>query len=380
MKTRSGTKNVDARPWKTNDILLLGAYGLAGRTIFDGLLRKTSRRIIAAGRRRDRLDSLTAGKTDNRVALLEMDAADREALRRACADTRLVINAIGPYALHGAEIARIAIESGCSYLDCANEQIHYRRLRELDAEARRRGLLLATAAGVIPGLSTLLAVKCLADFPAAVSLDFYFAQFQHAYQDGGFGSIMGGILDAGYRPAAWRNGKEMPVRLGASRQVADFPQPFGKLRFLEVPTIDTLTIPACYPLCDLHSWFYLGEQPTWLFSLIRLVQPQKRKWAYRLIETLARPLNEKESQQAKQRGLPREALLSVTVRGRGGESNGLMILKDGAAPLATLPVLIARDLLAGKIKHTGLATPLDLLTFDQMRNELEQDIIRVEFH
>lgn len=361
---------------KADTILLLGAYGLAGHTILKGLLDKTSLRVLAAGRRRDRLASLAAGVTANRIELLELDAADRKALRRACEGVPLVINAIGPYAMHGAAIARTAIESGCGYLDCANEQIHYRRLQALDAEARRAGLPVVTAAGVVPGLSTLLAAKLLADLPGAVSLEFHFAQFQHACEQGGLGSIMGGVLDVGFRRVARCQGEDEPVRPGSSRQVVHFPPPFGRLRFLEIPTIDALTIPGRYPLRDLRTWFYLGEQPIWLFGLIRVLRPDKRPWAYRLIEIAARALNEKESRRARQRALPREALLAVTVRGEGPERTGLLVLRDGAAPMATLPVRIARDWLAGKIRPAGLATPLDIVTFDQLKEEIAEDIVR----
>jgi len=355
---------------RANTVLILGAYGLAGRTIFDGLLRKTALNIIVAGRRREKLQALVGG-AGSRVELLTLDAADREVLSKACAGAGLTINAVGPYAVHGAEIARTVIDNGCSYLDCANEQVHYRRLQEIDVAARNKGLLLATAAGVIPGLSSLIAAKLLEGATAARTVEIFFAQFQHAYEDSGFASIMGGVLDAGYRPVAWVDGREAPVSLGDSRKTEEFPPPFGRRRCLEAPTIDALTLPARFAVQTQRTWFYLGEQPTWVFSLIRLLQPHKRKWAYRLIEELARPMNTIESRRARRSKLSREALLAVTVRGDGADRLGRIVLKDGAAPMNSLPVRIAQQLLAGKLKHVGLATPLDLMTFDQLNNDLD---------
>lgn len=354
---------------KSDSILLLGAYGLAGRTIFQGLLRKTAFSIVAAGRSRAKLDALIYGASRDRVETLVLDVADRDALRGACASSALVINAIGPYAVHGAEIARVAVENGCAYVDCANEQVHYRALQALDAEARKRGLLLATAAGVIPGLSTLIAARMLETAAAPASVEIYFAQFQHAYEDSGLGSVMGGVLDAGYRPVAMIDGREEPIVLGRSTRTARFPAPFGELRYLEVPTIDTLTLTARFPVCDLRTWFYIGDQPTWLFGLIRLLQPHRFPLAYRLIESVTRPLNNKEFERARDGGLRREALLWVSVQSGGIGRCARVVLTDGASPMAVLPVLIAKNWLEGKCARAGLATPMDLVTWDAVEAE-----------
>jgi len=360
-------------------ILVLGANGLAGRTIVEGLIKRTPYRVVAAGRNPEKLTAVLPSEGRDRIELLISEATDQPALRRAFQQSALVINAIGPYAVHGAAIARLAVECGRPYVDCANEQVHYRRMRELDAEARRNGLLLATGAGAIPGVSTLLAARLLEDAPWAKAAEIIFAQFQHAYANSGLASMMSGVLDAGYRPVALSGGKDQPVRLGDSQKNVELPFPFGRLRLLEVPTIATPALSARFPLRELHTWFYLGEQPTWIFGLIRLLQPQKRPWAYRLIETIARPMNVKEQQRAVAAGFRREALLSVTVYGAGSTRTGTVLLRDGAAPMECLPVMIARECLSGRLNHAGLATPLDLLTFDRLRREAADVFLKVDF-
>ncbi|MBZ0272963.1 saccharopine dehydrogenase NADP-binding domain-containing protein [bacterium] len=362
---------------QTATILVLGAYGLAGRAIVKRLVEKTRFPVIAAGRNAEKLQALDIAGAGDRVRRLVLDAADRGALRDACASAKIVINAIGPYAVHGAGIARIAIDAGCSVIDCANEQIHYRNLRALDEDAREKGVLLVTGAGVIPGISTLLTAKLLDDVAGGGSVDIFYLQFQHAYEDSGFGSVMGGILDACHRPTAVVDGEQTPVVLGRSHRTVGFDAPFGKRRVFEIPTIDTLALSAGYSMRDVHTWFYLGEQPMWLFPVIRLLQPQRRAWAYRLLEAIARPLNDKEFQRARKEGLPREVLLTVSVANGETARKATMVFTDGASPTAFLPVRLAELLASGKAGSAGLATPIDLVSFDGLGVDAEAFVVRV---
>ena len=356
-------------------IIVLGAYGLAGRTIVRGLIERTDHDLIAAGRDPQRLDSLLSAFPESRCRPLVLDASDPEALGKACASIRLVINAIGPYALHGARIARTAIESGASYIDCANEQVHYRRLIDLDPIAREKGHMLVTAAGTIPGLSTILAAKLIETSPPAASVNIAFAQFRHAYEESGLGSIMSGVLDAVHQPAALVDGKEIPVLLGSSFRELELPPPFGRRRTLEVPTIDTLTLPERYNLKDLHTWFYMGEQPAWLFGLIRLLKPHRRNCAYRLIQRVVCSIEAHEYASAVKAGLGTEALLHVEVNVDAVKKTGTLLMRDGAIAMGCVPVIIAKDYLAGRTDQVGLTTPLDFMDFDRLRDEAE-DLIR----
>ena len=118
-------------------ILVLGAYGLAGRAIVERLAARTTHSVVAAGRRVDKLQALLKAIGSDRVHALVLDATDVSALRDACTNASFIINAVGPFARSGSAIARTAIECGRPYLDCANEQFHYRNL--LDLMPRRAG-------------------------------------------------------------------------------------------------------------------------------------------------------------------------------------------------------------------------------------------------
>lgn len=342
-------------------ILVLGAYGLAGRAIVAQLLRTTPHHVILAGRRVDKLAAIAETCEAARVSVAVVDAVDKGALRRACAEADLVINAVGPYARFGADIARTVIETGRRYVDCANEQVHYRRLQDLDATARTKGVPLVTAAGVIPGASTLLAAHLLTQFPDATGVHTCWLQLRHAYEETGLGSTMGGILEAAQGSADWQDGKLQPVVMGKSMRTFETREPFGARPLMEVPTIDALVLPERYPLRDVQSWFYLGDLPTWLLGLIRRLQPHRRPWAYKLIESVMRRINDAETRKAVAEGIGPEGLLWVAAHNRDCEQSAWIRYQDGAIATALLPVQIAQVLLSGGKDHTGLLTPLDLI-------------------
>lgn len=341
-------------------ILVLGAYGLAGRAMVERLAETTDLPVTAAGRRADQLAALRAETGGDRVDTLVLDAADAAALRAACAGSALVINAVGPFARGGAAVARTVVGCGVPYLDCANEQEHYRNLRPLDAAARERGVPLITAAGAIPGLSTLAALRLLERTPGADAVDCCWAQFRHAREGSGLASMMGGLLEAAGRPLAVCDGRHVPVVMGRSVRDIDLPAPFGRRRMLEVPTIEALALPDRLPLREFHTWFHLGDLPLWLLDGVRLLDPGRRRWAYRLIEAVMRRINDAETRKAAAAGIGPEALLSVRVRGPQAEASADVLFRDGAVATACLPAHLAACWLRGELPETGLLTPADL--------------------
>lgn len=359
-------------------VLVLGAYGLAGRAIVDRLLRATSLDVIATGRRQERLEAEFADRASGRLQLRRLDAESVDALTAACRDADVVINAVGPYNLSGAAIARTVVACRRNYVDCANEQIHYERLLAIDEEARERGLLVATAAGLIPGLSTLLAASLLASSPAATRVDIRYAQLRHAYADGGHASVMGGVLDAVYRPSAIRGGRRVEVALGSSTKRAELPKPFGSREFLEVPNIDVPVLARVRSLEEAHTWVHLGDQPAWLFQLIRWLDPARRRWAYRLISAVVEKLTRHEFDEAVARGAGADAYVQVEVSGAGTATTAGVHFTDGATPTAILPVRLVTDLDAGRLTRRGLVTPVDLYSWRDVADELTDCVVAVD--
>lgn len=345
-------------------ILVLGAYGLAGWAIVARLAARTPYAILAAGRDAAKLRALAEAHGTDRLRTSVFSAGDSDGLRRLCGEAAFVINAIGPYPQHGADIARVVLECGLPYVDCANEQSHYRQLELLDGLARERGLPLITAAGLIPGLSTLLIAKLLGDGDGDSEVDCYYGQRRHAYAASGLASIMGGVLEAADTTRAPIGGRLMRVRLGQATCRASMPAPLGDLLMVEAPTIDALALHARFPGLTYRTWIHLGDLPPWLLTVIRWLRPHQWAWSYRLIERIARKMNDDETARAIAAGAGPEAALKIEVYRGDTMTDGEFVYTDGASPTACLPVHLADAWLRGGLRATGLLTPLDVVAPD----------------
>lgn len=86
----------------------------------------------AAGRSRTKLEELrnslgTAGKD---LELIIADAATESELRDMCAQTRVVISTVGPYALYGEPLIKVCADMGTDYCDLTGEAQWIKRMLE----------------------------------------------------------------------------------------------------------------------------------------------------------------------------------------------------------------------------------------------------------
>jgi short subunit dehydrogenase-like uncharacterized protein len=119
---------------KPYDFVLFGATSFVGqilaRYLVDEFGCDGSLRWAAAGRSRPKLESVRAdlGAGARKLPLLVADAADVDALRELCRQSRLVVSTVGPYALHGEPLVRACAETGTDYCDLTGEIQWIRRM------------------------------------------------------------------------------------------------------------------------------------------------------------------------------------------------------------------------------------------------------------
>lgn len=142
-------------------LVILGATGAVGRRVTQ-LAVDAGLRPLLAGRRRQRLEELAAPHG------LEVRVGDLSAgsLDRMFAGTTVVLNGVGPYALHGPPVLEAALRAGAHYIDSTGEPRWVEKmLHEYAPHARRRGLTLMPGVGLgtIAELATRLASEGLPD-------------------------------------------------------------------------------------------------------------------------------------------------------------------------------------------------------------------------
>lgn len=136
------------------DLVVFGATGFVGGLLCDYLLRQ----VGAAGELRWAIAGRTPRKLDQRIAALgppaanlpclQADATDEASLRHLCAQTRVVISTVGPYALYGEPLVKACAESGTDYCDLTGEPQWIRQmLQRYEAAAQRSGARIVHCCG-----------------------------------------------------------------------------------------------------------------------------------------------------------------------------------------------------------------------------------------
>ncbi len=126
------------------DIVLIGATGFTGQLTADYLLKQQKPlKFALAGRNAEKLaqirelllaDNPTAAAPDILIA----DSHDMASLRQLCAQTKVVITTVGPYALHGEDLVAACVTQGCDYVDLTGEPQFVSEMQQkygADAEA-----------------------------------------------------------------------------------------------------------------------------------------------------------------------------------------------------------------------------------------------------
>lgn len=109
------------------DIVVFGATSFVGQILCRYLWQRHGTggelKWALAGRSRVKLEQVRGqlGHGAQALPLLVADAADEQALRTVCQQTRVVISTVGPYALYGSPLVKVCAETGTDYCDLTGE-------------------------------------------------------------------------------------------------------------------------------------------------------------------------------------------------------------------------------------------------------------------
>ncbi len=127
------------------DILIVGGYGEVGRRLATLLGAEHAARIVVAGRHPDHAPGPRARHIDLDVPASIDASLDGVGLVVACARQR------------EPNLLRAVVSRGLAYTSIAPPWMAWPDVQALDAEARRTGARVVLAAGIEPGISSVLA-------------------------------------------------------------------------------------------------------------------------------------------------------------------------------------------------------------------------------
>lgn len=103
-----------------------------------------------AGRSASKLDELkrSLGAAGQSLPVIVADAANEAQLKAMCAQTRVVVSTVGPYALYGEPLVKVCAESGTDYCDLTGETQWIKRMVDrYEAAARQSGARIVHCCG-----------------------------------------------------------------------------------------------------------------------------------------------------------------------------------------------------------------------------------------
>jgi short subunit dehydrogenase-like uncharacterized protein len=147
---------------KKFDLIILGASGFTGKYVLKETLKfinnnnqssSSLNSIAIAGRNPTKLaQTLQWASKPNQppptLPILTADTTDPTSLRSLCSQTRLILNCVGPFRLHGEPVVSACADSGCDYLDiCGEPEFMERTEANYHERAVETGLLVISACG-----------------------------------------------------------------------------------------------------------------------------------------------------------------------------------------------------------------------------------------
>ncbi|EPS64851.1 hypothetical protein M569_09927 [Genlisea aurea] len=143
---------------KRYDVVILGASGFTGKYVVREALKflqapnSPLKSLALAGRSTSRLSQAlkwaAAPNPPPGIPLLAADTSDAGSLSRLAAQSRIILNCVGPFRLYGEPVVRACVESGCDYLDVSGEPEFMEKMEAAYHDAAAgKGSLIVSACG-----------------------------------------------------------------------------------------------------------------------------------------------------------------------------------------------------------------------------------------
>ncbi len=133
------------------DIIVYGATSFVGQIVTRYMHEQFADGSIKwaiAGRSLSKLEQVRDAVGLSDIELIVADAADEEALRQMCAQTKVVMSTVGPYALYGDLLVSVCAKTGTDYCDLTGEPQWIRKMQlRHEADAVKSGAKIVNCCG-----------------------------------------------------------------------------------------------------------------------------------------------------------------------------------------------------------------------------------------
>ena len=132
------------------DVVVFGATSFVGQILVEYLrdYQGESFTWAMAGRSASKLAQVQQDKGVEHIPVIVADSHDEQALTAMCAQAKVIISTVGPYALYGEPLVKVCAETGTDYCDLTGEpQWIKKMLDKYETLAQQQGARIVHTAG-----------------------------------------------------------------------------------------------------------------------------------------------------------------------------------------------------------------------------------------
>src|SRR5271170_2967739 len=133
------------------DIIVFGATGYTGRLVPEHLLKvyglAKKLKWAIAGRNKLKLEQIRGEIGASSLPLLIADSSDAATLTAMARSAKVIISAVGPYALYGSDLVKACATEGTDYVDITGESIWIQDMLVHEATAKASGARIVFSCG-----------------------------------------------------------------------------------------------------------------------------------------------------------------------------------------------------------------------------------------
>jgi hypothetical protein len=352
-------------------VLVLGGYGAFGGRVAERLARVPGIALAIAGRSRERAEDFArriAERTGAHPSAAVLDGATMTPADLRQGGVAVLINASGPFQQQDYTVARACIAAGVHYIDLADASTFVAGIVDLDAEAKRAGVLVTSGASTVPAVSGAVVDAFAAGFARVETVSTVIAP-GNAFSPGV--STTRSILGNLGRPIASHGARVVYGWQGLERR--RLPGLGGRwIAHCDAP--DRILFPRRYAglkSADVYAALEVGAFHLGLWGLAGLVRAGLLRRPERLAERLL-ALKEKLTFLGSDRGGMLVSIAGWDGAGKRRRIDWHLVAGSGHGPYipATPAVLVTKGLLDGSLRARGAMPCIGLLSLDDILTEI----------
>ncbi|NJL35894.1 MAG: KR domain-containing protein [Leptolyngbyaceae cyanobacterium SM1_4_3] len=230
----------------TEQVLVIGGQGRIGSSVAADLVNHTQADIIVTGRSDTFKGESISRQFGSRVRFLQLELADQGKLKRAIAQSKIVVHCAGPFHYRDTSVLKFCIEQGVNYVDVSDTRGFTEKALSYHAEAEAAGVTAVVNSGVFPGISNSMVRQGVEQLDQLEEIRLYYV----VSGSGGAGvTVMRTTFLGLLKPfEAWIDGQWRQVKPYTQRQKIHLPAPYGTVHTYWYEMPETFTLVNSFPV------------------------------------------------------------------------------------------------------------------------------------